>query len=74
MLSRLGVGSVLEPFGPGEDAGELPSIGSDTTLKDALATLVSTGADRLAVLDEGQPLGTIGLTALIAALRGDNPR
>ncbi len=74
MLSRLGVGSVLEPFGPGEDAGQLPSIGSDTTLKDALATLVSTGADRLAVLDEGQPLGTIGLTALIAALRGDNPR
>jgi osmoprotectant transport system ATP-binding protein len=49
----------------------LPRLPDTATLKEALAELVGTGAERLVVIADGAPAGTFGFPQLVAALDTD---
>jgi osmoprotectant transport system ATP-binding protein len=60
----------LEPLSEARD-GAGPSIGADTSLRDAVSFMLTEGVTQLVVLEEGKPQGTVTLESIAAMLAED---
>jgi osmoprotectant transport system ATP-binding protein len=58
----------LEPLAGDGSWRALPQMPETATLKEALAELVGSGAERLVVISEGTPVGAFGFPQLVVAL------
>ncbi len=58
----------LDPLPPDTNVDALPRVPASATLKEALAELVGSRADRVLVVDGDKPVGTFAFDALVRAL------
>jgi len=58
----------LDPLSPDTNVNALPRVAASATLKEALAELVGSRADRVLVVDGDTPVGTFAFDALVRAL------
>ncbi|KKJ01501.1 ABC transporter ATP-binding protein [Prochlorothrix hollandica] len=66
-LSLLSVARVMTPWNPGVvDGHNIPSLGPDQSLRDALSLLLKTGTNALQVTQDGQAVGLITLNQIRA--------